>query len=428
MKKNTLFLFFLLLFLSCEKDVQFLDVNSTDKETELPQNDVIDYHQIIANLGFDEETSLDKGNYFLVEGDIMLTKDQLASYKENAHTRQARWNYIVSFEKKFDIRIKLMSNIPDLWKSAIRNAINNWNTLPGLYMYEVSNGYADIEISMYGSSYDSYIASASFPSSEGLPGPTIYINPYYSNNYNSGQANLIMTHEIGHCIGFRHTNWRVRESSQPAIAIPGTPDSGSNPDPSSIMNWDVAIQGRSWSGFSSNDTYATKVLYGEPYISGPNFVCICGSQTFKLENIPSNATVKWSNRIFSSTGGYLSPDSHTGNPYLARSKGLEKKRINLYANVKLPNGYDFTFNKSLDTYSHSGAYIEQYEYDFELRNYGNIVSDTQWSAPEGIIHMKNWHWAFIEFPSTGPYVVQCTYINPCGARITVTKDDVMGNR
>jgi hypothetical protein len=73
-------------------------------------------------------------------------------------------------------------------------------------------------------------------------------------------------HEVGHCLGFRHTNWSTRgESQNPngAFLINGTPSS----DPNSFMNGGTA--GASWAGFSTGDVNAFKNLYPlSPYASG----------------------------------------------------------------------------------------------------------------------------------------------------------------
>ena len=67
-----------------------------------------------------------------------------------------------------------------------------------------------------------------------------------------------MVHELGHCIGFRHTNWDIKGegiSSVGANYIPNTPNQDSN----SVMNGGTASY--SWNGFSSYDISAVKYLY-----------------------------------------------------------------------------------------------------------------------------------------------------------------------
>lgn len=69
-----------------------------------------------------------------------------------------------------------------------------------------------------------------------------------------------MVHELGHCIGFRHTNWLSRgEAEMNAIHITGTP---LGQDPNSVMNGGTASY--TWNGFSNYDIKAAQYLY-TPY-------------------------------------------------------------------------------------------------------------------------------------------------------------------
>lgn len=110
------------------------------------------------------------------------------------------------------------------------------------------------------------LASASFPNRRGTAGRTITVNTV---NYglSTSEKRFVMVHEMGHCIGFRHTNWFDRNSdgnqttndsegvgSIGANHIPGTP---TGLDPNSVMNAIVD----SWNGFGNNDKTAVQYLY-----------------------------------------------------------------------------------------------------------------------------------------------------------------------
>src|SRR5690606_30936465 len=99
------------------------------------------------------------------------------------------------------------------------------------------------------------IAAAEPPTSAGSAGYRIRINLDFLSNMTVSDATkkYNMAHEIGHCLGLRHTNWRDVDYDQngnivPAQDIPGTPIS----DPNSIMNGGTALN--SWVGFSQYDT------------------------------------------------------------------------------------------------------------------------------------------------------------------------------
>ena len=68
-----------------------------------------------------------------------------------------------------------------------------------------------------------------------------------------------MTHELGHTLGFRHTNWSaLGESVSPwgAGQIPNTPTS----DAASVMNGQTIP---AWNGFSAYDEKAAIWMYGD---------------------------------------------------------------------------------------------------------------------------------------------------------------------
>ena len=66
------------------------------------------------------------------------------------------------------------------------------------------------------------IAAGSWPMN-GKPGPSIWINLDYDYNKTIPRLQKIynMVHELGHCFGLRHTNWKSRNESN-AYDIYGT--------------------------------------------------------------------------------------------------------------------------------------------------------------------------------------------------------------
>ena len=99
------------------------------------------------------------------------------------------------------------------------------------------------------------IAAGSWPMN-GKPGSSIWINLDYDYNKTIPRLQKIynMVHELGHCFGLRHTNWKSRNESN-AYDIYGTPDS----DSYSVMNGGTAEY--QWSGFSEGDKSAISYLY-----------------------------------------------------------------------------------------------------------------------------------------------------------------------
>jgi hypothetical protein len=108
-------------------------------------------------------------------------------------------------------------------------------------------------------------AIAGFPSG-GNPFPTIKVDPASLGNINSvNYAATILSHEMGHCIGFRHTDYATRQScgtgsgesagAAGAVYIPGT-STGFE-----AKSWMLACQDGGDRPFTANDVKALLYVY-----------------------------------------------------------------------------------------------------------------------------------------------------------------------
>ncbi len=269
--------------------IYFVSCTDESKENFEPadQNELqAEYLSIIRQLGFDEATAVDMGDYFIVEGDIILGKEDLSSYTP-VTTRQARSEYIVGIPDRYDIKVKIETDVPIAWRTAFEDAVNEWNTFNGLKMTVASASESSPDITVYMSSLgSSVVAQASWPTAAGKPGPTIQVSTYFQNSFNAGEKKIIAVHELGHCLGLRHTNWSANNESA-GIGIIGTPNTGNNPDPNSIMNYDIIINNRSWTEFSDYDKIAIETLYPTTWIDKGNGGC---EYTFTQNNLPVPTT------------------------------------------------------------------------------------------------------------------------------------------
>lgn len=75
--KNVFKGFILLLTLACFSCQDEADINNTTEKTVIADGDL----SIIKSLGFDETSVVDKGDYYLVEEDVMILKENLEGYK-----------------------------------------------------------------------------------------------------------------------------------------------------------------------------------------------------------------------------------------------------------------------------------------------------------------------------------------------------------
>lgn len=239
---------------------------STSATQEIPQSDLDKIYQ----LGFsNKNVSLDEDGHYLVEGDIVLTRQDLSAVPDTRFLRvgaeeQYRTNNLVTGLPR-TITVSLASQLPSSYVAALDEALSRYNA-QGLRItfQRVSSGAAISIVRGNGS----YLASAGFPTSAGNPYGQVKVNSRAIGNQPQSTVATILAHEIGHCIGFRHTDYMNRSyscggqavnegaSTVGAVYIPGT---ATGPDPNS---WMLACIGSGQNRpFNSNDRTALDFLY-----------------------------------------------------------------------------------------------------------------------------------------------------------------------
>lgn len=223
----------------------------------------------IKNLGFStNNVQLVDGDY-LVEGDILLSTRDLeggdAKALRIAEVEQYNtFNLVKSLPRV--ITVSSSGDVGTALSNAINNAIARYNaeTL-NITMQRVASG-GDINVRLVNTGQ--YIASSGFPDSQGNPYREVKYAKKFS-NYSDGFMTTVIAHEIGHCIGFRHTDYMNRAfscgsggnegqetSGVGAVHIPGTPTGPEN------GSWMLACLSASTNRpFNNNDKTALDYLY-----------------------------------------------------------------------------------------------------------------------------------------------------------------------
>ncbi|WP_161973484.1 M57 family metalloprotease [Arcticibacter tournemirensis] len=277
LNKTIGFLSFLLLcFYGCKK----VESVSGKEESQEISSDLAFFKQ----NGFDIDSIKELDEYYLIENDMMVSRKRLKEALEGNKTKSAegktsQYNTfnLVSNYSNYNINVYVEQSIwtiPD-WYGGLNTAISAWNSIPGsnIKLHLISDDYnaserADIIVRADGGVLaDDEAARAEFPVSSGRPGSVILVNtdikdPYTNYFLNMNQTAWNMIHEIGHCLGLRHTNWYFRnEGTLPygAIHVPGTP--ATEGDPFSVMNGGTALRSCTGNCLSAFDITAITSLY-----------------------------------------------------------------------------------------------------------------------------------------------------------------------
>jgi hypothetical protein len=255
-------------FVACKKDA-----------TTTPQQEDISQATLskIKDLGFATNSVRKVDEGYLVEGDIVLTDELLNSNPDQsllriANDEQYRTTNLVSGLPR-TVTV-LVSGLGTAYVQGTDIAIARYNNLGlSLKFQRITSGKADITIQGFNQPPSGgYITlgSSGFPTRRGDPYGTVKMNTNqyaYGSNPDPNYVGSVIQHEVGHCIGFRHTDYMNRSyscggsavnegaSNIGAIHIPGTP---TGPDANS---WMLACSDGGDRSFNNNDKTALGYLY-----------------------------------------------------------------------------------------------------------------------------------------------------------------------
>ena len=220
----------------------------------------------LKELGFGDDKIMDYRDCYLVDGDILIRKFETdLNVVENffkgslaGKGTQTMGPSLISSENVERIRLlpQLSGTSVSGWEPVVRDAMAQWAGISNCKInYDYNGTIANTQYTQVPVVADvlppNTMAAAYLPSG-GSPGFKIMINTQFAYSSNYSQQLYAMVHEMGHCLGFQHTN---EEGAANTVHIPGTPTA----DGSSIMNGGTALT--PWSGFSANDAAAARILY-----------------------------------------------------------------------------------------------------------------------------------------------------------------------
>jgi Dual-action HEIGH metallo-peptidase len=246
---------------------------SCQKKTENAEPEISqDVLNQIQSMGFNNEGVISADGGYIVEGDIFIPTSDLGKNVNSpalviANEEQYRTTNLVSVSGGTRTISVSLNTTAAYFVNALDEAIARYNAEGLTLTFQRVTGSGNINIVTF-YEVSNTLGSGGFPSG-GNPYNQIRLNTYYFNsNTNVNYLATIIAHEIGHCIGFRHTDYmnrayscggrRYNEGSAGvgAIHIPGTP---TKPDPNS---WMLSCIGNGVNRpFNANDRIALNYLY-----------------------------------------------------------------------------------------------------------------------------------------------------------------------
>lgn len=212
----------------------------------------------------------------IASGDIFMALNNLAAQKlaeiENGNKQYRTNNLISSGNRNISVIGYTGSGyaLTSKMQTGLQWAVNNYNALNNTLNFTLSFAAStNADMVVYNNGSSGAGGSAGFPS-----GGRVYKWIQINAGSNSLAPNVIehlMTHEMGHCVGFRHTDYAKRRCDGSnegaagigAIHIPGTPTANrwgqSGLDTDSIMI--SCFSGNEDGEFSTRDRTALNYLY-----------------------------------------------------------------------------------------------------------------------------------------------------------------------
>jgi len=270
MKKITTFLSMLLVgaFYSCQNSE---NASSLSVPSEVRSQ--------LISLGFDvvNHVPIQFNDGYLVEGDIYLTSSDLATMQPKKRipvAEQYSTNQLVTGLPRTVTVYMPTSSFSATYVSALDVAISRYNAQNlQIHFTRVTTSSANMVFKRLTKSQESQgiLGSSGFPTSSGAPYGTILMSGVLVSTYNltvNGIA-TILAHEMGHCIGFRHTDYYNRAiscggatsnegaSNVGANLIPGTPSTATL----AAKSWMLACTDGGDRPFNTADKTALNYLY-----------------------------------------------------------------------------------------------------------------------------------------------------------------------
>lgn len=268
MKNLLLLLLPVLLLFSCKKNADVSVAN------DVATNDAV--YKYIKKLGYRDNEIKDIGKEYLVDGDLLFAKNSSPDFSvfDGPRTEQYGTANYVGYNVQPNITVRIDPSM-NAYVNEINGAIAIWNNVINCRTKFTLTTATNQNILIYNYNLGANTCGAAYYPMNGQPGITVRINLNQIAGNPFLQRQRTIAHELGHCIGFRHTNWQedptdpmsgtsVGGARFDAMHILGTPTGN---DVNSLMNGGQCGFGAT--ALSNFDILAAQFLYpANPPVAG----------------------------------------------------------------------------------------------------------------------------------------------------------------
>lgn len=222
----------------------------------------------IETLGFSAANATKVKDGYLVENDVILTDEDLKggalAYERNApQEEQYRTTRLVKGLPRV-ITVMIAPTFAKVYIDATDEMIRRYNALGLKITFKrITSGTPSIKITADATLPSGVLGVAGFPNLTGNPYSSVRLRTAtFSATPKVAFVATVLAHEVGHCIGFRHTDYMARvcgggnegTGTMGAALIPGTPST------IDYKSWMLSCAG-SDVPFSAKDITALNTLY-----------------------------------------------------------------------------------------------------------------------------------------------------------------------